>query len=75
MKEGEGGRKGEDISSDVHQASGRRALKAMLGNGRTNIIDAELRKLEFIAIGIEQFAILGFRIDQLVRQFRVDQVA
>ena len=75
MEEGEGGSKGEDVPSNVHQASSRRALKAMFGNSSTDIIDGEFGDLEFIAIGIDQSAILRLRIDQLVRQFRIDQVA
>ena len=75
MEEGEGGRKREDIPGNIHQASGRRALKAMLGNSSTNFIDGEVRNLELIAIGIDQFAILRFRIDQLARQLCIDQVA
>ncbi len=53
MKEKEGGSKGEDIPGNIHQASGRRALKAMLGNSSTNFVDGEVRYLKFIAIGID----------------------
>ena len=63
VKENECDSKGEDIPSDIHQASGRRALEAMLGDGSTNIIDCEVRNMEFVTMGIDQFAILRFRAD------------
>lgn len=75
MKEGEGGSKGDDIPGNVHQASGRRALKTMLGDRSADVVDGEFWDLEFIAVGIDQFAILRFRLDQLARQFCIDQVA
>ena len=75
VKEGEGGRKGEDVSSNIHQASGRRTLEAVLGYSITNIVDGELGNLEFIAMGIDQLPKLRIRIDEFARQFRVDQTA
>ena len=43
VEEDEGGSKGEDVPRNVHQTSGRRALKAMLGNSSTDIMDGEVR--------------------------------
>lgn len=75
MEEGEGDSEGADVPGNVHQASGGRALKTMLGNGSTDIVDGEVGDMEIIAVGIDQIAVLGFRIDQLARQFGIDQVA
>ena len=75
VKEKECDNKGENIPGNIHQASGRRALKAMLGNSSTNVIDAEVRNLELVTIGIDQSAISRFGVDQLVGQFRIDHAA
>ena len=47
----------------------------MLGNSSPDVIDGEVWYLEFIAIGINQFAISRLRAHQLVGQLGIDHVA
>ena len=75
VKQKECDSKGANIPSNIHQASGRRALKAMLGNSSTNVVDGEVRNLKLVTIGIDQSAISRFGVDQLVRQFGIDDAA
>lgn len=46
-----------NISKDIAQASEARSLVAVFGNGISNIVHTVVRELEFVAVGVEKFAI------------------
>lgn len=61
MKEIEGGRKDEEVTSNICQAADGRSFKTMGWYGVTNLLNGVVRQCELVAVRVEQlrFGLLG----------------
>lgn len=70
VPEGEGGREADDVAEDVAVSLQGGALEAVLGNGIVDVLDGEVGRSEFVAVGVEETGILGLGLVDIDRRQR-----
>lgn len=63
---GENGGQDGDVTEDIVETSGSRALKAVLGDGVSNVLDGVIGQLELVAVSIDQL-LLGLQVELVLR--------